>query len=185
MNKHLANDSDETRTCSASTGCEAADAADVEAFYKMAEVSRVLKSATSTIEKFAHLASGTSEFTLMHCLVMVHLSRAPTCKQTDLKSATGISPAHLTKLVDELTLRGLVSRHRSSADRRQIILALTAPGRETALHLLASLHELADKTQREAIEKLGASLERFVSTTEHDKSGDRKDEGDWNSPQNR
>ncbi|GLQ91068.1 hypothetical protein GCM10007901_00180 [Dyella acidisoli] len=157
----------------ASTGDEAIDMTDVDALYKMAEVSRVLRSATSTIEKFVHLASGTNDLTLMHCLVLVHLSRKASCKQLDLKSATGIAPTHLTKLVDELTHRGFVRRHRSSWDRRQIILALTAPGRETALRLLTSLHELTHKTQLNAIEELGSSLKRFVSTTANDEWLDR------------
>lgn len=147
---------------------------DADALYKMAEVSRVLKSATSTMEKLAHLASGTNELTLMHCLVLVHLSRSATCKQSDLKCATGIAPTQLTKLLDELTHRDFVSRRRSSWDRRQVILALTERGRETALHLLASLHGFTDKTRLEAIDSLGSSLERFVASTGADEISDRK-----------
>ena len=173
MNKHV-DQSDKKEVSATSTGPEAIDMTDVDALYKMAEVSRILKSATSTIEKFAHLASGTNDLTLMHCLVLVHLSRKASCKQLDLKSATGIAPTYLTKVVDELTHRGFVRRHRSSWDRRQIILALTAPGRETALRLLASLHELTNKTQLNAIEQLGSSLKRFVSTAANGEWLDRE-----------
>ncbi|RDS84273.1 MarR family winged helix-turn-helix transcriptional regulator [Dyella psychrodurans] len=181
MSKHLSDEwgkgtpnstSPEHETAGTTTQTEA------DALYKMAEVSRVLRSATSTIEKLAHLVSGTSDLTLMHCLVLVHLSKAATCKQLELKSATGIPPAHLTKLLDELAHRGLVRRIRSSWDRRQIILALTEPGRETALRLLTSLHKLADKTQLDEIERLGSSLEHFVSTTENDARLDGKGEED-------
>jgi DNA-binding MarR family transcriptional regulator len=132
-----------------------------ETIYKMAEVSRVLKSATSTLEEVMHRAAGTNELTLMHGLVLVHLSRGTSCKQVDLKSATGIAPAYLTKLIDELVIRGLVHRNRSSWDRRQIILALTMSGRDTASHLLTSLNALTSETQRHAIEELGLSLEHF------------------------
>jgi DNA-binding MarR family transcriptional regulator len=151
----------------------AATQADADALYKMAQVSRVLRSATSSMERLAHLASGSDELTLMHCLVLVHLSRSASSKQTELKCATGIAPTQLTKLVDELAHRGFVSRHRSSWDRRQVILALTEPGREAALHLLASLHGFTDKTRIDAIESLGSSLERFVASTADDQGSDR------------
>jgi DNA-binding MarR family transcriptional regulator len=147
---------------------DAAMLATAGTIYRMAEISRVLRSVTSALEKLMHAASGSNDLTLMHCLVLVHLSRSATCKQVELKSATGIAPAHLTRLVDELVHQGLVGRHRSSWDRRQLNLALTAQGRETALHLLASLKELTDQTQLDAIEHLGSSLEHFVSTTVHD-----------------
>lgn len=181
MSKHLSDDWGKGTPNPASTGHEAsgtATQAEADALYKMAEVSRVLRSATSTIEKLAHLVSGTTDLTLMHCLVLVHLTRSASCKQLELKSATGIAPAHLTKLLDELTHRGFVRRTRSSWDRRQIILALTLPGRETALRLLASLHEHTDKTQLNEIERLNSSLEHFVSITKDDTSFDRNGEGD-------
>lgn len=165
MNNNLANDSGKPRTSSTLTADKATDTADVEALYKMAEVSRILKNATSAIEKLAHIASGTNDLTLMHCLVLVHLSKTPTCKQGSLKSVAGITPAHMTKLVDELVNRGLVRRHRSSGDRRQIILALTAPGRETAQRLVVSLREHANDIQLGAIEELGSLLAHVFSGT--------------------
>jgi DNA-binding MarR family transcriptional regulator len=180
MSKHVADDWGKEASNPASAEHKAtgtATRAEADALYKMAEVSRVLRSATSAIEKLGHLASGTNDLTLMHCLVLVHLSRTATCKQTDLKVATGIAPNHLTKLLDELTYRDLVHRNRSSSDRRQIILALTTRGRETALRLLAALHDFTNKTQLNAIEQLGSSLERFVSTTENDSWFDPKGEG--------
>ncbi|HTV83874.1 MAG TPA: MarR family winged helix-turn-helix transcriptional regulator [Dyella sp.] len=148
--------------------------ADTDALYKMAQVCRVLKSAASTMEKLAHAASGSDELTLMHCLVLVHLSHSASCKQGDLKGATGIAPTQLTKLLDELAHRGLVSRHRSSWDRRQVILALTEQGRDTALRLLASLHGFTDKTRLDAIESLGSSLQRFVASTADDEAFEAK-----------
>jgi DNA-binding MarR family transcriptional regulator len=151
----------------------AATQADADALYRMAQVSRVLRSATSSMEKLAHLASGSDELTLLHCLVLVHLSRSASCKQTELKCATGIAATQLTKLVDELAHRSFVSRHRSSWDRRQVILALTEAGREAALHLLASLHDFTDKTRIDAIESLASSLERFVASTADDKAIDQ------------
>ena len=135
-----------------------------ETIYKVAEVARTLKCATHVMEKLVHLASGTNEhLTLLHWLVLVRLSRTPTCKQTELKCDTKIAPAYLTRLVDDLTREGLVRRHRSSSDRRQILLALTEHGRSAASELLASLNDVTRPSQLSAIEHLGASLDQFVS----------------------
>ncbi|MFK2873253.1 winged helix-turn-helix transcriptional regulator [Dyella lipolytica] len=130
----------------------------------MAEVARTLKSATHVMEKLAHLASGTNEhLSLLHWLVLVRLSGAPTCKQMELKSDTKIAAAYLTRLLDDLTRGGLVRRHRSSSDRRQILLALTERGKSAAFELLASLNDAIRPSQLDAIEHLGSSLEQFVA----------------------
>jgi DNA-binding MarR family transcriptional regulator len=135
-----------------------------ETIYKVAEVARTLKCATHIMEKIVHLASRTNEhLTLLHWLVLVRLSHTPTCKQTELKCDTKIAAAYLTRLVDDLTREGLVRRHRSSSDRRQIVLALTERGRSAASELLASLNDVTRPSQLSAIELLGASLEQFVS----------------------
>jgi DNA-binding MarR family transcriptional regulator len=131
--------------------------------HAMATLSRELKHATATLEKIAHAASGTNDLTLLHWLVLVHLSSKSPCKQTDLKSTTYIAPAYLTRLLDELTDRGLVRRHRSSQDRRQILLALTPEGRESAHQLLISLGELVDGEQRGAISNLVTCLEQLTA----------------------
>lgn len=135
-----------------------------ETIYKVAEVTRTLKRATHVMETWVHSASGTNEqLTMSHWLVLVRLSSAPTCKQTELKCDTKIAPSHLTRLIDDLARQGLVRRHRSSSDRRQILLALTEQGRAAALGLLASLNDVTRPTQLNAIEHLGTSLEQFVS----------------------
>lgn len=180
MNKYLADNLGKGKPSSTSTRRKApvmVKQAEADTLHKMAEVSRVLKSTTSTIEKLVHLASGTNNLTLMHCLALVYLSRTATCKQVELRSATGIAPNNLTRLLDELTTRGLVFRNRSSWDRRQVVLALTVPGRETALRLLTTLRRLINKTRLNEIERLGSSLEHFVSTTVHDQWFDRTSGG--------
>jgi DNA-binding MarR family transcriptional regulator len=135
-----------------------------EAIYKVAEVARALKCATHAMEKWVHLAAGTNEhLTLSHCLILVRLSSTQTCKQIELKSDTKIAATYLTRLLDDLTREGLVRRHRSSSDRRQILLALTEQGRSAALNLLASLTDVAQPSQLSAIEHLSISLEQFVA----------------------
>ena len=176
MNKHLVNDGGNGTPNAKSIGLEVIGMADVDALYKMAQVSRVLKSVTSAIEKLLHVVSGAGDLTLMHYLVLIHLSRAATCQQADLKAATGAAAPHLTKLLDELVQRDLVCRNRSSWDRRQVIVALTAPGRDTAQRLLAALHGVMDKAQIDVIQQLGSSLERLGSLSENDARIDRESE---------
>jgi DNA-binding MarR family transcriptional regulator len=135
-----------------------------ETIYKVAEVSRTLKCATHILEKIVHPSSSTNKhLTLLHWLVLIRLSSAPTYKQMELKSDTKIAAAYLTRLLDDLTREGLVRRHRSSSDRRQILLSLTDHGRSTAMELLTSPNDVTRPSQLSAIEHLGASLEQFTS----------------------
>ena len=128
----------------------------------MAKLGRELRNATSALEKIVQAASGTGELTLLHWAVLAHLACESSSKQVDVKSATGIAPAYLTRVLDELTDRRLVRRHRSPSDRRQIVLALTQAGRESARQLLTSLGERIDQPQLDAMTGLGLSLEQFV-----------------------
>jgi DNA-binding MarR family transcriptional regulator len=135
-----------------------------EAIFKVADVARTLKCATHVMERVVHLATGENEhLTLLHWLVLVRLSSTPTCKQMDLKSDTKIAAAYLTRLLDDLTRKGLVRRHRSSTDRRQILLALTVQGKAAALELLTALNVVIQPSQLATIEHLRLSLEQFVS----------------------
>ncbi len=167
MNKHAAYDRRQKSTRVALAPDQLARAgarAATDTIYKVAEVAGSLRRATQVMDKWVHIASGTNEhLTMSHWLVLVRLSSAPICKQADLKCDTKIAASHLTRLVDDLTREGLVRRHRSSSDRRQILLALTEQGRSLALGLLASLNDVTQPSQLDAIEDLGASLERFVS----------------------
>jgi DNA-binding MarR family transcriptional regulator len=167
MNKHATHHSRQQKALAAVaphpiTGAGVQTSA--ETIYKVAEVARTLKYATHAIEKMVHLAAGTNEqLTLLHWLVLARLSSKPTCKQLELKSDTRIAAAYLTRLLDDLVAEGLVRRHRSSSDRRQILLALTERGSNATLELLASLNDVTQPSQLNAIEHLGASLEQFVS----------------------
>jgi DNA-binding MarR family transcriptional regulator len=136
-----------------------------EAIYKVAEVARTLKYATHIVERMVNPLSRANEhLTLFHWLILIRLSNAPTYKQMDLKSDTKIAAAYLSKLLDDLTREGMVRRHRSSSDRRQILLALTDHGRGTVLELLALRNDVTRPSQVDALEHLGVSLERFVSS---------------------
>jgi DNA-binding MarR family transcriptional regulator len=78
--------------------------------------------------------------------------------------ATGIGPAYLSRLLDELVVQGMLRRQRSPWDRRQILLALTAQGKKMTYQLLTSTNERITQTQRGAMADLGSWLEQFVSS---------------------
>jgi len=53
----------------------------------------------------------------------------------------GVSQATMTTLIDRLVAKGLVDRRRSEADRRQMIIAITALGRESIDRAPDPLHD--------------------------------------------
>lgn len=113
----------------------------VDALYTMCKLNRVLRNVHSELESITHRVAGSDDLTLMHWCVLVRLLEQTTCKQIDLKSHIGISPPHLTKLLDQLITRSFVRRDRCAQDRRQFILTLTQAGRDTCLNFLGSLNE--------------------------------------------
>jgi DNA-binding MarR family transcriptional regulator len=138
----------------------AARQAATKTIYTAAVVSHRLKYVGSAIEEIVQTAAGSSDLTLAHWLILVHLSHAHRCKQSDLYSETGITTGYLTRLVDELYAKEMIRRRRSTVDRRQIVLSLTDQGKDAALSLLASIdqHRLLN-----ALDKLKSSLDSFMS----------------------
>ncbi len=61
---------------------------------------------------------------------IMHLSEAPNreLRMNDLASATGLSPSRMTRLVDDLQLRSLVTKVASSTDARGNVARLTPKG---------------------------------------------------------
>ena len=135
---------------------------DDETIYKLAAVRHTLRNVAAAMEEIVRRASGMTDLTLAHALVLARLARMPTCKQVDLKSLPGIGSPHLTRLLDELAGRGLVDRSRSSGDRRQVLLSLTDSGRDAALRLLRALSTLTDNEWLNALDQLGSSLLRCL-----------------------
>ena len=63
-------------------------------------------------------------------LTLMSLGEAPTSelRMSDLAAATGLSASRMTRLVDELESRGLVSKQASAEDRRGNVASLTPTG---------------------------------------------------------
>ncbi|MGW8567202.1 MarR family winged helix-turn-helix transcriptional regulator [Isoptericola sp. NPDC055881] len=87
---------------------------------------------------------------LWHLAVLAALDDFGPQSQRDVGARFGIHASDVTKVVDELAERDLVSRERDPADRRRVVLALTAPGRT----LLGGLRQDAAAVQDEVLAAL-------------------------------
>lgn len=109
-----------------------------DAVYVLGRLNRVLRNLQLEMERIAQRAAGSSEMTLIHWYILVHLLDEPTCKQVDLRSRLGIAAPHLTKLLDDLVARRFVRRDKCTQDRRQFILTLNRAGEDTCMSFLSS-----------------------------------------------
>ena len=74
-----------------------------------------------------------------------HLLRnGPTAPGT-LARRISLSPATITGIVDRLEKRGLVTRERSTDDKRKVVIALTSQGRELVGQMPPPLHETVSR----------------------------------------
>jgi DNA-binding MarR family transcriptional regulator len=92
------------------------------------------------------------------------------CRVSAIAEDLGVHPSNATRIVDRLVTAGLVERRRAAADRRQVMVVLTAPGRslyDTAMGLRRSRIEaaLAQMTAGER-EDLVTVLSRFTDAAQ-------------------
>jgi len=88
------------------------------------------------------------------------LGRTPGLSQRSLADRLGAVPSRVVPLIDSLEARGLVARGRSSADRRNYELRLTAEGTKVlgTLRGIAEQHEaelLAPLTREQSVQLAG------------------------------
>jgi DNA-binding MarR family transcriptional regulator len=97
--------------------------------------------------------------------VLVNLSEAPgaAMRMCDLAAALHLSPSGLTRRIDSMVRRGLVSRAASTEDRRVTLAVLTPDGR-SAIERAAPDHVdgvrryFLDHLDRDAIRHLGDAM---------------------------
>jgi DNA-binding MarR family transcriptional regulator len=131
-----------------------------ETIHKIAAIVRGLKSANSAIENLVIAAAGRSDLTLAHWLILVYQARGEPRRQSEVNLETGMTAGYMTRLLDELDTKGLIRRHRSTEDRRQILLSLTEAGREATLSLLAAIDQ---RRLPGALDGLKTSLDSFLA----------------------
>lgn len=92
--------------------------------------------------------------------VMSLINQNPGSSQKELADMAGITGPGLVSVVDELENRGLVTRERSSTDRRRNMLVLTNKGERT----MASLFDAVKEIEGPIREELSAQeLETFIA----------------------
>lgn len=107
------------------------------------------------------------QFTTLRALA--RLERA--CTMTELADAAMQVPATMTGIVDRLEQRKLVQRHRDAADRRSVLVMITAAGSEMLaaiasekrLRLARFLGTLPGAQRQELLTLLHAFLESLTS----------------------
>lgn len=87
--------------------------------------------------------------------LVVLASRGPQ-RPVDLAGALGVDPSTVTRLCDRLVRRGLISRLRASADRREVRLALTDAGAD----LLAAVTRRRRAEIRQIVARLDAERQQ-------------------------
>lgn len=90
--------------------------------------------------------------------ILTFISRTPEASLSDLAEHIGLTLPTLSKIVDGLVTRQLVSRESSSADRRRISLGLTPAGKAMMLKTLDQMRSRMaaqfaglDNSQRERV----------------------------------
>ena len=101
-------------------------------------------------------------------LISIHFGRGATCATLarDLAHDKGA----MTRMIDALEAKGLVTRRRDSDDRRVINLSLTAEGEAMAMrcrrHAIACWNDLLDDWDTADVDALIAQLNRLRATME-------------------
>jgi DNA-binding MarR family transcriptional regulator len=112
----------------------------------------------------------TSDITITHWIVMMHLREGLAINASDLCAQLRHDSGALTRLIDQLEARGLVQRERSREDRRAVQLRLTDAGEATLTSLLPKVvnklnFALRDFTRAEAAE-LHRLLTKLITSIE-------------------
>jgi DNA-binding MarR family transcriptional regulator len=85
--------------------------------------------------------------TLRHAEVLRELRREGPTQQVALARASVMDPSLMCRLLEDLDTRGLVSRRRNDADRRQVTVSLTARGRKALGAVDAAFDHLATQAE--------------------------------------
>lgn len=134
------------------------------------QVGNLLNSvATRLLRKIRHTDRQVSGLTAPRASLLSVLVFAGPRNIGRLADLEQVSPAAMTKMVDGLEADGMVERHRSTSDRRVVIVEATDAGRrsleemraarvESLAQILATLPDEELATIREAMELLAGSI---------------------------
>ncbi|WP_328392405.1 MarR family winged helix-turn-helix transcriptional regulator [Nocardia sp. NBC_00416] len=108
------------------------------------------------------------DVTAQQAALLVNLANGET-RPKQLATALGTDTAGTTRLVDRLETKGLLRRHRATADRRAVVLELTDAGHRLTPALVPAFAKAAasffDEIADTDIRKTGDLLERALAHT--------------------
>jgi len=105
-------------------------------------------------------AKAAEETTIAQYRVLKVLSSSGPQRMADLAAALGVAPSTAGRLCDRLVRKDLISRHRSQADRRAVLVSVTAAGLQVVDQATAHHRVLIEK----ALCQLPAREQRAVAT---------------------
>jgi DNA-binding MarR family transcriptional regulator len=125
------------------------------------------------IMQFARMATqalrekGFAGLSLTHMHVLKRLSRQDE-RASDLAASLGVTPAAVTKLIDQLVVRGYVARSPSRTDRRSAAVSISPVGkaalRKSARARGATVRRLLQPLDHEEATVLARALRRMMET---------------------
>ena len=123
-----------------------------------------------------HGPAAASGFTPTQFMMLVWLAkRSDPAPMSDLADALGISMAGATGVVDRLVHAGAVCRQRNEDDRRQVLVELTAQGRERILWArhqgFLRFRRLTERIPIADLEALTRILTVIVDSVRHEPDG--------------
>jgi DNA-binding MarR family transcriptional regulator len=126
----------------------------------------LLRRVYSVMHERIEAAFAGHDFTLMQWIILVYLRDGLAHTASDIAREFRHDSGALTRVIDQLERRGLITRRRSTSDRRVVELGLTALGRRTIEQLLPVMVDemntaLAPFTRTE-FEQMRALLQRLV-----------------------
>jgi DNA-binding MarR family transcriptional regulator len=105
-----------------------------------------------------------AELTLAQVRVMRRLARNPQ-SLSQLGAELALAPPSMTRLVDRLEARGLITRERDETDRRKVVAALTEEGRRlvSAIPFLegTAIRMAVERMTESQRERIGSALDEF------------------------
>ena len=109
---------------------------------------------------------------------LMHLSEAPDCqlRMAELANTTALSASRMSRLVDDLQSRGLVSKRTSESDGRGNVAALTAAGLEKLVsawpaHLASARHHVFDHLSGLDVKRTARVLGKLATRLSHERPG--------------
>jgi DNA-binding MarR family transcriptional regulator len=130
-------------------------------------VGYLLRRVYSIMHERMEAALAGHDFTLMQWIVLLYLRDGIASTASDIAREFRHDSGALTRVIDQLQRRGLVTRRRSTSDRRVVDLALTAKGGRTIEELLpvvvGQMNEALAPFTRAEFEQMRSLMERLVN----------------------